>query len=142
MWSQPCIGSGGLRHPCQEVAEDAGWRSCSGQPKRSHNSVPAAEAGALADRQQHTICSLQIGQESSAPGAAGAADIEDSPFSIEMREARDHVAEDAGWRSCSGQPKRSHNSVPAAEAGALAGTGELSPRSSRGGRYRRFAILY
>jgi hypothetical protein len=36
----------------------------------------------------HTISSLQIGQESWAPGAAGAADIEESPFSMEMREVR------------------------------------------------------
>lgn len=37
---------------------------------------------------KHTICSLQIGQESCAPGAAGAADIDVSPFSIEIREVR------------------------------------------------------
>lgn len=37
---------------------------------------------------KHTISSLQIGQESWAPGAAGAADMEVSPFSIDMREVR------------------------------------------------------
>jgi hypothetical protein len=42
----------------------------------------------------HTISSLQIGQESWAPGAAGAADIEVSPFSKEMREVRSWASED------------------------------------------------
>jgi hypothetical protein len=37
---------------------------------------------------KHTISSLQIGQESFDPEAAGVADIEVSPLSIEMREVR------------------------------------------------------
>lgn len=42
----------------------------------------------------HTISSLQIGQESWAPGAAGAADIEVPPFSRDILEVRSWVSED------------------------------------------------
>jgi hypothetical protein len=41
-----------------------------------------------------TISSLQMGQESWAPGAAGAADIEVPPFSMEMREVRSWVSDE------------------------------------------------
>lgn len=43
---------------------------------------------------KHTISSLQIGHESCAPGATGAADIEVSPFSRDIREVRSCVPEE------------------------------------------------
>lgn len=42
----------------------------------------------------HTISSLHIGHESCAPGATGAADIEVSPFSNDIREVRSCVPEE------------------------------------------------
>lgn len=39
-------------------------------------------------KRKHTISSLQIGQASCAPAAAGAADIEVSPFSNEILEIK------------------------------------------------------
>lgn len=42
----------------------------------------------------HTISSLQMGQDSCAPVAAGAAEIEVSPFSREIREVRSCVSEE------------------------------------------------
>lgn len=57
------------------------------------------------EKSRHTISSLQIGQASCAPAAAGAADIEVSPFSNEMREVRSWVSDDENCEADACEPR-------------------------------------